>query len=288
MSQENINLTSYFHEGKLILPSGFIENPKDDFKPSMYNYAVPDAVKNRPDHNFVFKYSTTSKHIPYEWYSPSDHNLDTNIIIARPINFNLQRIVGPRDFVEEHIEAYYILDNYFPNSDFHLMDIVASLAIDEMTFERLNPQIKYWTQMLLNSLNINKTLDNTDHILPDEEAPFISIYPDVEWSCFLAFYYIGLPRYPKYIRNVANIIHEITHMKLGSADSDYERHRQEVQTIKNEIIIMTALWLRTPLTARESFYLGKSIDSGSRYMNDHSQNLDSHFEVLRKITGIDY
>lgn len=179
-----------------------------------------------------------------------------------------------------------MLDNLFPNSDFHQFDIVASIAIDNIKLTRLNPETKYWNCKLLQSLNIDKTIESTQYRRPDENKPSIGIYADVKWPCFFEYYYVGRQRYPRWITRSASIIHEFTHRSLDMHEDKVEAHQQEVIAIENDIIMMTIPWTQNDFGKESDYWLGRSIDICAAYMNEHVKGVPSHFAKVEELTEL--
>lgn len=285
MSAESISITSYYNnDGKIILPKGIIENPRYSYEPKRYIYNVPDEVLTRPDCTNEFIKATSPRGDYYEYYKPEGLTLESNVIVAKPDNFPLQRIVGPIDFVQDYIDGYKIVDNLFPDSDFHQFDIIASIAVDNIKLVRLNRDTKYWDLKLLESLNINKTIVATRYRFPDENKPSAGIYSDVKWPCYFDYYYVGRPRYPRWIKCVCGIIHEFTHRALDMGEDKVEAHLQEVIAIENDIIMKAVFWVQNEFGNEADYWLGKSSDILVDYLSQHKIGLPSHFQKVKELT----
>lgn len=284
MSVENINVVNYYHEGKIILPPGVIENPKFNYEPYKYNFSIPDEILNRTDVDFKFNTALTPRGNEYEWYEPDIPTLEQNVIVARPKNFIYQRIVGPPDYIVHTVDALSELDKHFPNSDLRCFDTIATIALENDSLKYIGESRRYVNDELLASLNLLDSIKSSQFFY-NQNKPSPGIYADLHWSCIFDYYYEGGQNYPHFIKYAAGIIHELTHknvfVNLGA-----DMHKEEVLALENQMLCFAMLLQNNNFSTKMNNWLETNLDKLARYFFEHRKGMLSHYVELLEY-GID-
>lgn len=187
------------------------------------NYPIPPEIVDRDNSSDKFKPIGI---IPgsgrcYEGYLPVDDPiLRPDVVVARDPDFPLQRIVGPKVFVDQIMLSFFYLRNFFgENHPFHHMDLIASNSYSGSDPYDVKRDGYLWSNNLLEKLNIEKMRSKYSKYGPwNQEKPHVGIRRDIPWPVFF-MQYIETNNSSQEneiaIKQASNIVHDFTHYLLS-------------------------------------------------------------------------
>lgn len=230
-----------------------LRKPKRLKQPDLYsetaNYPIPPEIVDRENSGERFKpVGIIPGGKKYEAYFPADDPIiRPDVIIARDPDHPLQRIVGPKHFVDQIMLSFFYLKHFFgKNNPFHHMDLIASNSYSTTNPYDVKRDGYLWTQKLINELNIEKMRDRYSMYGPwNQEKPHVGIRKDIPWPVFFMQYIEDSNSSQENeiaIKQASNIVHDFTHYLLSLHGYQASGPVAERICLTNQAVFLEAIY----------------------------------------------
>ncbi len=290
-----------------IMPHG-VYKPGVEWNKERSNFdisSVPPEVQNRANSNEIF---TKGKRILgtnrcWEYYIPKvDKPLKKGVIVARDIQYPLNRIIGTEAFVSVNFAAYQILDNVCPGHPFRHMDLIESRDYNEALPEYdASKNGFYWTQELLRleDLQIDQMAEKySKREAWNELKPDVGIQSDMPHPAFFLYSFNSTSKSftSKAVIFASAILHDYSHHALFKSGYNHHGTKAEALCLTNQLNFISETICRyyssvyrkrIPISWKDVPTLISYMGNLNTYLQENLGNNQGHLNLAKQLWGYD-